>query len=105
MLFEFAEIPMMGAEGTEQMHLHDLVIDKMIHGPYGLKYNTRLACQRRNGIFLKKFPKNFNPSTVIVEDSYPLYRRRSPDDVSGGGHVGYKRIRGVLQRIDNRTHA
>ncbi len=51
---------------------------------------------------LKNNCKNFNPSTVIVEYSYPLYKCRSPDDVSGAVHVGYKRIRGVLRRIDVR---
>ena len=31
-----AEIPMMGAEETEQRGLHNLVMDKMIHGPCGI---------------------------------------------------------------------
>ena len=101
-----AEIPMMGVEGTQQRQLHDLVIDKMIHGPCGVGYNnTRLACRTRNNnnpTCSKKFPKSFNPSTIILDDSYPLYRRRAPDDPSGGGHVGYKFIRGQRIRVDNK---
>ena len=99
-----AEIPRMGDEGTQQRQLHDLVIDKMIHGPCGVGYNTGLACRTRNNnnpTCSKKFPKSFNPSTIILDDSYPLYRRRAPDDPSGGGHVGYKFVRGRRIRVDN----
>ena len=39
---------------------------------------------------------------MIVDDAYPLYRRRAPDDPNGGGHVGYKFIRGQRRKIDNR---
>ena len=98
-----AEIPMMGPAGSEQRRLHDLVIDKMIHGPCGLGNNTRLACWKRSSSSCsKRFPKEFSPSTMIVDDSYPLYRRRAPDDPSGGGHIGYKFVRGQRRTIDNR---
>ncbi len=97
-----AEIPPMGTEGSEERRLHDLVIEKMIHGPCGNGYSANLACRRPCGQYgqcNKKFPKNFNPSTLIVDDAYPLYRRRSQQD---GGNVGYKFIRGVRRTIDNR---
>ena len=75
----------------------------MVHGPCGCGFNTHLACRKRDvSECSKKFPKTFNPSTIIMEDTYPLYRRRAPDDPSGGGHVGYKFVRGQRVRIDNR---
>ena len=97
-----AEIPPMGVEGSVQRRLHDLVIEKMIHGPCGNGYSTNLGCRKKCGqwgICDKKFPKSFNPSTLIVDDAYPNYRRRAPRD---GGNVGYKFIGGVRRKIDNR---
>ena len=78
-------------------------MDKMIHGPCGFGYNTRLACRKHDiSMCSKKFPKSFNPSTVIIDDAYPLYRQREPNDPSGGGHVGYKFVQGRRRKIDNR---
>ena len=67
--------------------LHDLVCSKMIHGPCGPEYNMDYACCKDNsdGSCDKGFPKQFNPLTRIGEDSFPDYRRRSPDE---GGHIG-----------------
>jgi len=97
-----AEIPLMGIEGSKERRLHDLVIEKMIHGPCGDGYSANLSCRKTFGLYgqcKKKYPKSFNPSTLIVDDAYPMYRRRSPQD---GGNVGYKFTRGVRRTIDNR---
>ena len=62
-----AEIPPMGTEGSEERRLHDLVIEKMIHGPCGNGYSANLACRKPCGQYgqcNKKFPKNFNPRTL-----------------------------------------
>ena len=99
-----AEIPVMGAIGSEERVLYDLVMSKMVHGPCGCGFNTHLACRKKDiSECSKKFPREFNPSTVVMDDNYPLYRRRAPDnDSSGGGNVGYKFVRGEKVRIDNR---
>ena len=98
-----AEIPIMGAVGSEERRLYDLVMDKMVHGPCGCGFNTRLACRKSNiSECSKKFPKAFNSTTIVMDDKYPLYRRRAPDDSSGGGNVGYKFVRGQRVQVDNR---
>ena len=98
-----AEIPVMGDIGSEERVLYDLVMSKMVHGPCGCGFNNNLACRKKDiSECSKKFPREFNPSTVVMDDNYPLYRRRAPDDPSGGGNVGYKFVRGEKVRIDNR---
>ena len=72
----------------------------MIHGPCGLD-NPASPCMR-NSQCTKQFPKQARPVTEQGQDSYPLYRRRLPDD---GGEIGHIHIQReghfVKQRIDN----
>ena len=79
-------------------------IDKMMHGPCEVGYNAHLAYRTRDSNLTcsKQFPKSFNPSTLFVDDSYPMYCRCAPDNPSGGGHVGYKFIGGQKRRVDTR---
>ena len=55
------------------LELHELVMRHMVHGPCGPK------CLGDNGVCTKGFPKPFS-ITVIGNGSYPLYRRRSPQE-------------------------
>lgn len=47
----------------------------------------------------KKFPKDYMEETVLGEDHYPRYRRRSEDQ---GGHHYMLRINDDMVRVDNR---
>ena len=77
-----AEIP----DPPVDPELHELVLKHMIHGPY---CNNTTPCWK-NGSCSKRFPKPFIERTRCGDDSYPLYRRRSPDM---GGFQGHKRGR------------
>lgn len=77
--------------------LHDAVVEMMIHGPCGI-FNTKLSCME-NGHCKRKYPRDFSDSTVILENGYPQYRRRSPE---AGGHTSAKFIRGQRVVLDNR---
>ncbi|XP_071941100.1 uncharacterized protein [Antedon mediterranea] len=69
-----AEIPSPTTEPT----LHNLVKSHMIHGPCGqLKPNN--PCMKDNHC-TKHFPKEFQQNTVQGNDSYPKYKRSSPED-------------------------
>ena len=95
-------MPNEGEPGSKEQEFRELVLAKMIHGPCGDGYSANLSCRKTFGLYgqcKKKYPKSFNPSTLIVDDAYPMYRRRSPQD---GGNVGYKFVRGVRRTIDNR---
>jgi len=75
-----AEIPPQGEVGTAQRDLHDLVTQKMIHGPCSPGW----ACWK-DGCCDKNFPFDFNTTTDIGEGYYPQYRRRSPEDRGNTG--------------------
>ena len=71
-------------EKAERQPLWDIVINNMIHGPCG-DQNKESPCME-NGKCSKQFPKPFQKDTLMDEDrSYPVYRRRAPDD--GGGRT------------------
>lgn len=55
--------------------LLQLVLKHHIHGPCGT-LNPSSPCMK-NGKCSKDYPKQFQESTIIPENSYPLYRRRS----------------------------
>ena len=64
--------------------LFDAVTRHMIHGPCG-KFNPNSPCMQCVGnstikTCSKGFPKQFNKSTEMSENSYPIYKRRSPAD-------------------------
>ncbi|XP_065645460.1 uncharacterized protein LOC136075939 [Hydra vulgaris] len=46
----------------------------MIHGPCGI-LNQNLPCMI-DGVFSKKYPKEFNANTAAVHNGYPCYRHR-----------------------------
>ena len=81
--------------------LHQIVMSNMVHGPCGC-VNPNSPCMQ-DGHCSKRYPKQYMPETQLGADSYPLYRRRSPDN---GGQVCTisMRVGGsrVDQEIDNR---
>jgi len=92
-----AEIP----DPALDPELHQIVVSNMVHGPCG-SINPTSPCME-NGQCSKKYPKPFILETQQGADSYPLYRRRSPED---GGQVAVINInvRGsrTTQEVDNR---
>jgi hypothetical protein len=87
-----AEIPNRGEEGTVQRQLYDLVTNKMIHGPCSRGW----ACWDDDHCG-KHFPKDFNDNTIIGDDYYPQYRRRSPEN---GGNTA---TTSSGKQVDNRN--
>ena len=55
----------------------------MIHGP---NWRATSPCWK-NGSCSKRYPKPYNHQTRRGEDSYPIYRRRSPEM---GGHKSHQ---------------
>ena len=92
-----AEIP----DPTVDPELHQIVTCNMVHGPCG-SINPDSPCME-DGRCSKSYPKQFKADTQLGADSYPLYRRRSPED---GGQVATinMRVMGsrITQEIDNR---
>ena len=74
--------------------LFGVVTSCMLHGVCGLGS----ACFK-DGRCSKNFPKSFRRQTSMGKDSYPLYRRRSPED---GGKTFTKYVRGQGTVFDNR---
>ena len=91
------EIP----DPSVDLELHQIVMSNMVHGPCGC-INPNSPCMQ-DGRCSKKYPKQYMAETQLGADSYPLYRRSSPDS---GGQVSTisMRIGGsrVNQEIDNR---
>ena len=92
-----AEIP----DPSVDPELHQIVMPNVVHGPCDC-INPNSPCMQ-DGRCSKKYPKQYITETQLGADSYPLYRRRNPDD---GGQVSNisMRIGGtrVDQVIDNR---
>jgi len=85
-----AELP----DPAVHRQLHDIVVGCMLHGVCG----PGSTCYS-DGSCSKGYPKPFRRQTAMGEDSYPLYRRRSPED---GGQTYAKYVRGQQTRYDNR---
>lgn len=66
-----AEIP----NKDEDLKLHNLVKEFMIHGPCGNAKRTS-PCMVNNRCS-KGFPKQYKEKTIVDEDGYPLYKRRN----------------------------
>ena len=80
-----AEIP----NPDSYSQLYSIVTKHMIHGPCGKEYNPHCPCiEKDTGLCTKNFPKKFCDETKDEEDSYPEYRRRSPEK---GGYT-YTRL-------------
>ncbi|XP_065918817.1 uncharacterized protein [Dysidea avara] len=92
-----AEIP----DPMVDPELHQIVISNMVHGPCG-SINPDSPCME-DGRCSKSYPKQFKADIQLRADSYPLYRRRNPED---GGQVATINMRvigsRVTQEIDNR---
>ena len=68
--------------------LFNIVTKHMLHGPCGL-LNRACPCMINNKCS-KQFPKDFCTETLVPQDGYPIYQRRSPENggisfVSEGG--------------------
>ncbi len=89
-----AEIP---DKNTDPV-LYDVVRTQMVHGPCGpLNFNS--PCMTK-GKCTKKFPKSFVDETQTGDDSYPVYRRRAPEN--GGFTTNIRRGNRDEIDIDNR---
>jgi hypothetical protein len=80
--------------------LHEVVTSNNIHGPCG-HINTNSPCMEGRGQdrhCTKDFPKPCRTTTVVTDDSYPQYRRRSPNN---GGRTVVKRNKGEDVTVDN----
>ena len=75
-------------------NLRRIVIERMIHGPCGVM-NRKCVCCYAKGICEKGFPKPLSSNTVMTQNAYPEYRRRS---VAEGGHYF---IHNKTDKLDN----
>jgi hypothetical protein len=82
-----AELP----DENEQPELYSQVVKHNMHGPCGLS-NPNSPCMR-NRTCTKYYPKDFNESTYVKADSYPVYQR-----TNNGRQVFKKGI-----QLDNRS--
>ncbi len=78
--------------------LYDVVKTQMVHGPCG-PFNFKSPCMS-NGKCTKKYPKAFVEETQTGEDSYPVYRRRAPDQ--GGFTTKIRQGSKLEVDVDNR---
>ncbi|GFU79862.1 helitron_like_N domain-containing protein [Trichonephila clavipes] len=85
-----AEIPNLETDRK----LYDTVTKNMIHGPCGA-LNPSSPCMKE-GKCTKKYPRGLIKDTKTNDKSYPLYRRRAPED---GGHTLTQKTRGGIQEI------
>ena len=63
-----AEIP----DPNDQPDLHEVLVKCMIHGPCG-HLNPHSVCMK-DGKCTKKYPKEFNETTIDSVNGYPLYQ-------------------------------
>lgn len=70
-----AEIP----DPVTDPHLHDIVTKQMVHGPCGA-LNPLSPCMA-DGKCTKRYPRPLVAETVTENDGYPVYRRRSKEDI------------------------
>ncbi|XP_058749840.1 uncharacterized protein LOC131622824 [Vicia villosa] len=66
-----AEVP----DPLTQPRLYNLVKSHMVHGPCGLE-NVNSPCMKDRKCS-KYFPKKFQPTIIVDQDGYPIYRRRN----------------------------
>ncbi|KAG6702148.1 hypothetical protein I3842_07G019400 [Carya illinoinensis] len=65
-----AEIP----DKNTNLHLHNAVINHMIHGPCGV-LNPTNVCMKKNGCCKSQYPKSFASGTTVGNDCLPIYKR------------------------------
>ena len=79
-----AEIPDEFFKDNESENpLHKLVTEFMMHGPCDSTYSCRMG----DGYCKYGYPKDYQSTTEMSEDAYPLYRRQAPDQ---GGNTFIK---------------
>ena len=89
--------PLDSEERKQAERLEAIVLTNMVHGPCG-KYNPDSPCMS-DGICTKNYPKPFCDRTTIDPDNtYPEYRRQSPEK---GGRTIVVTIKGKEYVIDN----
>ncbi|XP_058741664.1 uncharacterized protein LOC131614053 [Vicia villosa] len=66
-----AEVP----DPLTHPRVYNLVKSHMVHGPCGLA-NINSPCMKDRKCS-KYFPKKFQPTTIVDQDGYPIYRRRN----------------------------
>jgi hypothetical protein len=81
-----AELP----DPSTNPELYRLIKENMIHGPCGQLIPNRPCCSR--GSCEEHYPKNCQNETLITEDSYPHYRRRSTENGGHWAHYGRNEI-------------
>ena len=80
-----AEIPDEKLKSGEPNPLHQAVKDFMLHGPCGSD-NPNLSCMK-DGYCKYGYKKDYQSTTEMSEDAYPLYQRRAPEQ---GGNSCFK---------------
>ncbi|GFR32755.1 helitron_like_N domain-containing protein [Trichonephila clavata] len=75
-------------------NLYDTVTKNLIHGPWGA-LNPLSSCTKEEKC-TKKYPKALLKDIQTNDKSYPLYRRRAPEDV---GRAITQKTLGVIQEI------
>ncbi|MCG8435315.1 MAG: helitron helicase-like domain-containing protein, partial [Gammaproteobacteria bacterium] len=91
-----AEIP----DEEKNPELFRIVSECMVHGPCGA-LNSNSVCMEGTGAgrhCSKDFPKPFKYNTIVREDAFPEYRRRSPEQ---GGRTLKKKIHGREVEVTN----
>ena len=79
-----AEIPDEFLKDDESENpLHKLVTEFMMHGPCDSTYSCRMG----DGYCKYGYPKDYQSTTEMSEDAYPLYQRQAPDQ---GGNTFLK---------------
>jgi hypothetical protein len=76
-----AELP--DSSSPEQAELARIIPRSMVHGPCGPR-NPTAPCMIE-GVCVKGYPKEFQDTTVIRPDGYPVYRRREDSPVAQKG--------------------
>ena len=69
-------------EVTHFVRDNEIITSNNLHGPCGRTINSSRPCMEGEGLqkhCSKSFPKKFADATIVREDAYPEYRRRSPE--------------------------
>ncbi|KEP45929.1 putative ATP-dependent DNA helicase PIF1 [Rhizoctonia solani 123E] len=92
-----AEIPIAEGEGADPL-LYTTVVNSMLHGPCGPEYPNAACWDSERRVCTKGFypQKQWTEHTIMVNDSYPQYRRRN------NGQTVQKTINGRQVIFDNR---
>ena len=91
-----AELP----DKNKNPKLYEIITKHNIHGPCGA-LNPHSPCMNSETHKCDKdFPKEYRDNTAFIKNSYPEYRRRSPEK---GGFSFNKMVNGQVIMVDNRS--